>query len=180
MAVAKKTETKKKSTSHKNRGIKFETIIETKCEELQKTGIALIHKVPTEFKMIRGAMGKIVSAFPVSESKFVDFVGIFNQKAIGLEAKETQNKTSFPFTNIKQSQIEFLNSWIDLGGLGYYIIRFETNKKVFLIEAKLMHDCIENIGRQSAPYNWFLETEGVIELDYDKLNFEDYIDKEVV
>lgn len=154
--------------------MKFEALIENKCEELQKRKIALIHKVPTEFKLIRNG-ARIVSGFPVSESRFVDFVGIANNKGIAIEAKETKNKTSFPFDNIKDTQIEFLRLWAELGGLGYYIIRFTTNEKVFFIPSDILHNCIENIGRKSAPYDWFLETEGVIELDYEKVNFEDYI-----
>lgn len=159
-------------TSHANRGLKFESLIEKKCNELQEKGIALIHKVPTEFKIIRNG-ARIVSAFPVKESAFVDFLGIINGKGIGIEAKETKNKTSFPFSNIKESQIKFLNQWIELGGIGYYIVRFVEHKKVFLVEAKTMNSCIENIGRKSAPYDWFLENG--IELDYKKLNFEDFI-----
>jgi recombination protein U len=175
MVAKKKTTTKKKSVSHKNRGLKFEKLIEDKCEELQEKEIALIHKVPTAWQVTRGAFGKIVNAFPIAESKFVDFVGIFKNKAIAIEAKETKEEKRFPFANIKASQIRFLNLWVKLGGLGYYIIRFETNKKVFLIDAKLMHNCIETIDRKSAPFNWFLETDGVIELDYKNLNFDEYI-----
>ncbi|MGL5330363.1 MAG: Holliday junction resolvase RecU [Peptostreptococcaceae bacterium] len=168
-------ETKKK-TSHKNRGLKFEQLIEKKCEDLKQKKLALIHKVPTEFKMIRGAGGRVVSAFPVSESKFVDFVGIWNNgKSIAIEAKETKNKTSFPFDNIKQSQIEFLELWDELKGIGYYIIRFEELKRVFLIPSNVMNNCIKNIGRKSAPLSWFEETKEVIELDYKELDIENYI-----
>lgn len=162
-------------SSTANRGMKFESLIQKKCDELKKNGVALISKVPTEFKMIRGVGGKVTSAYPVSESKFVDFVGVMNNKAIAIEAKETKNKTNFPFSNIKESQIRFLDLWEELGGLGYYIIRFVENKKVFLIQSNIMNNCIRNIGRKSAPYNWFLETDGVVELDYKKLNFEEHI-----
>ncbi|MEG2289583.1 MAG: Holliday junction resolvase RecU [Clostridium sp.] len=161
-------------SSTANRGLKFENEIQKKCDRLKDEGIALISKVPTEFKMIRrGAI--ITSAFPVSSSRFVDYVGIMNGSAIGIEAKETREEKRFPFANIKSTQIDFLNDWIKQGGKGYYIIRFEAHKRVFLIEASVMHDCIMNIGRKSAPFSWFEETKEVIELDYDKLNFEDYI-----
>ena len=44
-----------------------------------------------------------------------------------------------------------------------------------MIPALVMSDCIDNIGRASAPLSWFEDTKEVIELDYKKLNFEDYI-----
>ena len=174
--TVKETKTKevKKSTSHVNRGMKFESLIQNKCEELKKNGVALINKVPTEIKMIRNG-ARIVNAFAVEQSKFVDFVGIYKGKAIAIEAKETKNKTSFPFGNIKDTQIQFLNKWTELGGLGYYIIRFEENKKVFLVISEDMHKCMSTINRKSVPYNYCVESEDFIEIDYKKLDFENYI-----
>ena len=39
------------------------------------------------------------------DTDFVDFCGVSNGKAICFELKSTENKTSFPFANIKKSQI---------------------------------------------------------------------------
>lgn len=168
--------TKKKSDSHRNRGLKFEHLIEHKCDELKKQKIAIIGKIPTDWKITRGAGGKIIGGFPVAESKFVDFCGLFKGKPISIEAKETKNKTSFPFSNIKDYQIKFLDLWTELGGLGYYIIRFVELQKVYFIPSKIMNNCIRTIGRKSAPISWFKDTKEVIELDYNKLNFEDYVE----
>lgn len=168
------------SKSTANRGLKFEEEIQKRCDYLKENGIALISKVPTDWKVLRkfnprSRRSEIFSAFPVAESKFVDFVGIINGKAIGIEAKETSNKTSFPFKNIKDTQIEFLNDWIKLGGLGYYIIKFKEHKQIFLVPSDILHNCIDTIGRQSAPYKWFIENDEVIELDYKELNFDKFI-----
>lgn len=163
-----------------NRGLKFEEEIQKKCDELKEQGIALISKVPTDWKVLRKfnprtKKTEIYTAFPVSESKFVDFVGVINGNALSIEAKETKNKTSFPFKNIKQTQIDFLKKWVKLGGLGFYMVRFIEHEQVFLVPSDIMHDCIDNIGRQSAPYDWFLNNDKIIELDYKELNFEEYI-----
>lgn len=167
-----------KSTA--NRGLKFEEEIQKRCDYLKEQGIALISKVPTDWKVLRKYNPKkrkseIFNAFPMAESKFVDFVGIIQGRAIGIEAKETLNKTSFPFSNIKDTQIEFLKEWVKLGGLGYYIVRFKTNEKVFLVPSEEMHNCIDTIGRKSAPYQWFIDTECVQEVDYKQLDFESKI-----
>ena len=44
-----------------------------------------------------------------------------------------------------------------------------------MVEATYMHYVIANIGRKSIRYEACLEDEKFIELDYIKLNFEDYI-----
>lgn len=154
--------------------MKFESRIQNKCDELNEKGIALISKVPTEWKVVRSG-ARIISAFPTAESRFVDFVGIHNNKAIAIEAKETKEENRFPFSNIKDSQIVFLDNWTRLGGNGYYLIHFSSRSKIFLVEATVMHDCIKTIGRKSAPYNWFIETDEVIEVDYKTLNFIEFI-----
>jgi recombination protein U len=173
---------KKTKTSTANRGLDFEVIIEKKCEELRNDNVALINKVPTEWKVLRRFNPKtrkneIFSGFPVEESRFVDFIGIYNNLPIAMEAKSTKELTRFPFANIKESQINFLNLWIKLGGLGYYIIRFEEHKKIFMIEALKFHECMNTIGRKSAPYEWFLDENNAIELDYENINFIEYIKK---
>lgn len=165
--------------SHKNRGMDFEKTFTEKCNSLKQDNKRkiLISKVPTEMKMIRGAGGRVVNAFAVSKDQtdFVDFCGVSNGNAICFELKSTENKTSFPFANIKKSQIDFLDKWIEYGGKGYYLIRFAYHKKVFMVEATYMHHVIANIDRKSVKYETCLEDEKFIELDYIKLNFEDYI-----
>lgn len=164
-------------SSTANRGLKFEEEIQKRCDYLRKEGIALISKVPTDWKVLRKyspakKRTEIYSAFPTSTSRFIDFVGIFKGKAIGIEAKETQETTRFPFDNIKDTQIEFLKEWVELGGLGYYMVRFKTNKKVFLVPSEVMHECMETIGRKSAPYQWFIDNAEIQEVDYKLLDFE--------
>lgn len=168
--------------SHKNRGMDFEKMFSDKCKALrERTDVnILVNKVPTEMKLIRGAGGRIVNAFAVSKEQtdFVDFCGVYCGKAICFELKSTENKTSFPFSNIKESQIKFLDRWVECGGIGFYLIRFAYHNKVFMISAKDMHNVINNIGRKSVKYEYCLEDVRFIELDYDRLNFEDYIMEE--
>mgnify|MGYP002307953581 FL=1 len=171
------------ATSCKNRGMDFENMFSSKCKSLREDENAkiLINKVPTEMKLIRGAGGRIVKAFAVSkdETEFVDYCGVYYGKPICFELKSTENKTSFPFGNIKESQISFLDKWIEYGGMGYYIIRFAYHKRVFMISALDMHHIINTIGRKSVKYEQCLEDSRFIKLNYDKLNFEDYISNEM-
>jgi recombination protein U len=170
-----KAKTKKK-TSTANRGLDFEELIEKVCEKYRENKIAIINKVPTEWKVLRRynpskRKSEIFNAFPVEESRFVDFIGIYNALPIAIEAKSTNELTRFPFANIKETQINFLRLWNELGGKGYYIIRFQEHKKVFLVQSETMHHCMETIDRKSAPYEWFLDTNNAVELDYIELDF---------
>lgn len=165
-------------SSTANRGLSFEKRVQEKCDKLKQEGKALISKVPTEWTVLRkfiGGKSQIYNAFPKQESKFVDFVGVMDGRAIAIECKETNETTRFPFSNIKDSQIEFIDLWNKLGGSGYYLIKFTKLKEIYLIPGEIMNDCIRNIGRKSAPHDWFKETEGVVLLNYRKLNFEEYI-----
>ena len=155
--------------THANRGLSFEKEIENKCSEYHKQKIALIHKVPTEFKLIRKG-AKIINAFPVKDSDFVDFIGIYNQKGIAMECKETKNKTSFPLSNISEYQLDFLDLWELLGGKSYFLIRFSTHNKVFIIPYGQFNDIIKTIDRKSIPYDWFLQNTTEV-IDYDFLAY---------
>jgi recombination protein U len=174
---AKET-TKKKKQSTANRGLDWEDKINKKLEEYREQGIAVIHKVPTEIKMIRIFNPKlkrsqIVNAFPVEESKFVDYVGVYNKKPIAIEAKKCDSKTSFPFSNIKDTQYKFFKDWIDCGGLGYYLIWFKTLDKAFLITSDKIQEAKDTLTRKSIPIAWF-NKDNVILLDKD-LDFLKYI-----
>ena len=171
--VTKKTNCK---DGHRNRGLSFEKRIQNKCDKLKEDGIALISKVPTEFRMIRGAGGRVVSAYPVGDSRFVDFIGTNNRgESISIEAKETKNKTSFPFSNIKDTQFDFFELWNQLGGKGFYIIHFKEHKEVYFIKSEDLKQIKDNIGRKSIPYDMFVKDNRFIKLNYDELDFEKYI-----
>ena len=157
----------------------FEKSFSDKCKALRNSSDfkIVINKVPTEFKLVRGAGGKIVRAFAVAkdDTEFVDYVGCYYGRAICFELKSTENKKSFPFGNIKDTQIEFLDKWIDCGGLGFYLIRFAYHNTVFMIDAKDLHGIMNAIDRKSVKYETCTTDPRFIELDYKRLNFEEFI-----
>ena len=165
-----------KSTA--NRGLKFEARIQNKCEWLRQQGIALIEKIPTDFKIIRNGT-RIVSAFPVAKTRTCDFLGVIQGKAISIEAKETQNKTSFPFSNIKEHQIIYQELFSGLGGLSYYLIHFSTLKEVWLVPNHVMRYWRNNLNRKSIPHDEFINNKECCLLDYEDLNFHTYITGEI-
>lgn len=144
-----------KKGTHANRGMRLEKIIEDKCNEYINNDIAYIYKLPTDFTVIRKG-AQIVSAFPKKKST-IDFMGSYGDgKAIAIETKSTDNKTSFPFSNIAEHQWEFFEKWTTQAK-GYYIVWFKTLDKMFLVNALDMQNAKDNLGRKSAPLDWFEE-----------------------
>ena len=165
--------TKKKSSTSKKVGDSLEKRIQFKCEQLYEQGISCINKVPTEFTILRNG-ARIVSAFPVKASKFVDFTGYI--KGVGhvdIEAKSCANKTSFPLSNILDTEYEYLSFMLHRmnNPYEYYIIEMREYKEIYLIKAIDVETFKNTETRKSLPYQW-IKDNGILLED---LNFIDYI-----
>lgn len=135
--------------------MKLEKIIENKCKEYIEDGIAYIYKLPTDWVVIRKGKN-IVSAFPKKKST-IDFMGTYGKgKAIAIETKSTNNKTSLPFSNIADHQWDFFKSWTQIAE-GYYIVWFKSIDKMYLVQAEDMQNAKDTLDRKSAPLEWFKE-----------------------
>jgi len=135
--------------------MKLEKIIENKCKEYIEDGIAYIYKLPTDWVVIRKGKN-IVSAFPKKKS-IIDFMGTYGEgKAIAIETKSTNNKTSLPFSNIADHQWDFFKSWTQIAE-GYYIVWFKSIDKMYLVQAEDMQNAKDTLDRKSAPLVWFKE-----------------------
>lgn len=142
--------------------MKLEKIIEDRCNKYIKESIAHIYKIPTDWVVIRKGKN-ITTAYPKKKS-IIDFLGSYQGQAIGIETKSTNNKTSFPFSNIADHQWEFFENWC-LQAKGYYIIWFKKIDKMFLVDAKDMQHAKDTLDRKSVPLEWFINN--AIELDKD-------------
>lgn len=132
----------------------LEKIIEEKCNEYIKNNIAYIYKLPTDWVVIRKGKN-IVTAYPKKKST-IDFMGSYKGDAIAIETKSTDNKTSFPFSNIADHQWEFFQQWTTQAK-GYYIIWFKVLDKMYLIKAEDMQNAKDTLDRKSVPLDWFIE-----------------------
>ena len=133
--------------------MKLEKIIENKCKEYIEDGIAYIYKLPTDWVVIRKGKN-IVSAFPKKKST-IDFMGTYGEgKAIAIETKSTNSRTSLPFSNIAEHQWKFFESWTQIAK-GYYIVWFKSIDKMFLVQAEDMQIAKDTLDRKSAPLDWF-------------------------
>ena len=155
-----KVELKKENDKRKNSnkiGASFEQRIQKVLDELREEKVGYIVKIPTEMKLIRGAGGRIVSAFPVPQEEkgyhcLLDFHGILKSgKTICIEAKSCANKTSFPLDNIKPYQLPLLKELMDYGALGYFIIEMRGIGRTFLFEGYKFIEYVAGLERKSIP-----------------------------
>lgn len=172
------TEKTNSKDGHRNRGLKWEKIINNKLLEYREQGLCFIQKIPTEFTIIRNG-AKIVSAFPKKQTESVDFLGAKQFLPVALEAKETKNKTSFPIKNIEPHQIKFLDDWCNKQGVGYYFVRFTTLERIFLVDAITLNKEIhsreskenQERGNKSLTLEWFEQNGIEIGQDLDFLKY---------
>ena len=156
LEIELKKENDKRKNSNKI-GATFEQRIQKVLDELREEKVGYIVKIPTEMKLIRGAGGRIVSAFPVPQEEkgyhcLLDFHGILKSgKTICIEAKSCANKTSFPLDNIKPYQLPLLKELMDYGALGYFIIEMRGVERTFLFEGYKFIEYVNELQRKSIP-----------------------------
>ncbi|WP_026866307.1 Holliday junction resolvase RecU [Jeotgalicoccus marinus] len=145
--------------SYGQRGMTLEKDIDKTNQYYLDTKKAVIHKKPTPVQIVNvdypsRNKAKITEAyFKVPSTS--DYNGIYKGKYIDFEAKETRNKTRFPFINIHAHQVEHMRACHNTGGIVFLIIKFTVYDEVFLypFEHFVKHwDNFMADGRKSIPY----------------------------
>ncbi len=167
-----------KNYRYDNRGMILEEDINLSNQYYINKKIAYIYKRPTPIQATKTEYRnnkKIIKEAFFKESSTTDYNGLYKGIYIDFEAKETRSKTSFPLSNIHNHQIEHLTNVLDNGGLAFFIIRFTTLDKTFLLTAKDFIEYFQTSKRKSIPLDYFNERaylikEGYnIRLDYIKI-----------
>jgi len=145
-----------KKWSFSNRGMTLEDDLNETNKFYLERNIAVIHKKPTPIQIVNVDYPKR-SAAVITEAYFkqpstTDYNGIYKGKYIDFEAKETQNKNSFPLKNFHVHQIRHMEAVLRQKGICFVIIRFTTDEQIYLLEATHLlefWDRMENGGRKS-------------------------------
>lgn len=135
--------------NYANRGIEAETIIELVNRQYRAQLVAQIHKVPTEWKPIRNACGKIVSA-KVERKAAVDFLGNHLGKAIAFDVKSTKLKL-WSLNNVSQEQIDYLETEHKLGGHSFIVIVFWKTSELYVIPFEYLRQTYDNWKQKRGP-----------------------------
>lgn len=138
--------------SYANRGMQLEAEIESSNQSYFHRGIAVIQKVATPMKKVNG------KTF-YAEKSTVDFIGCLNGRGVAFDAKETKERTSFPFKkNVHEHQVRFLEHYRNCGGHAFLLVRFVKHHETFILpstELLKWWNGIAEGGRKSIPYEWF-------------------------
>lgn len=131
-----------KKWSFSNRGMTLEEDINETNEYYLAHGIAVIHKKPTPLQIVKVDYPKR-SAAVIKEAYFkqastTDYNGVYKGRYIDFEAKETQNKTSFPLQNFHEHQIKHMELIVKQNGICFVLLRFSLTEEIFLLEAKFL------------------------------------------
>jgi len=168
------------SVSSANRGMDLEGDINLSNEFYLQNDICLITKRPTPINVVKVDYSKgarITDAYFEKQST-TDYNGVYKGRYIDFEAKNTNNKTSFPLSNISSHQIAHLKNVIKHGGIAFFIIEFAKLKEVYILDASFVIDFYENGDRKSIPYEVFKKEAEPVEIGFrPRLDYISAIDK---
>ena len=147
--------------TYSNRGMGLEADLNISNEYYINNDIAIVYKKPTPITVTKvdylsNNNAIIKEAFYKSPST-TDYNGIYKGKYIDFEAKETNNKTSFPLSNIHPHQIKHIERILNHGGYCFLIIRFNLLNETYLLYGKDFISYINSSKRKSIEYNYIKE-----------------------
>ncbi len=173
--------------SSSNRGIALEDDLNTTNNYYLVLDLAVVHKKPVPIKVVdvsypNRSLAKITKAYYVTAST-TDYNGVYKGRALDFEAKQTNSKTSFPFSSIHDHQIVHLQKVINQQGIAFVIIRFNAYDETYYVIAQDLINLYYKT-RRSIPYTWFKENAYLIPfsltppVDYLKIIDQLYFERE--
>lgn len=137
-AKAKKTKgTNNKEISYSNRGKSLEDDLNDTNVFYSQQKLANIHKKPVPIQIVKvdypARSAAVIRRAYFRTPSTTDYNGVYNGYYIDFEAKETDSKTSFPLKNIHPHQMEHMNSVLHQRGIAFFIVRFSTLSRNFVV-----------------------------------------------
>ena len=172
----------KKNIGYANRGMFLEHIINNANTYYLSKDIAIIYKKPTPIKVLnvayRSSKTTLIDKAVFSETSTLDYNGVYKGRYIEFDAKETNNKTSFPIANIHMHQLKHIENIIRNKGICFLIVRFNLINKTYLLIGRDLLDFIKKEERKSIPLSFFEDNCEKLELKYSpRLDYIKIIDK---
>lgn len=137
-----------------NRGRAAKLVIELTLRSYAEQGIAQVQKVPTPWVVTRRG-GPVAGAFPAKKST-VDYIGVWNGKAVAFDAKEV-GEPRFPLSRIPEHQLQFLERFAGLGGIAGVLAWFYAQQEFWWLPAGLLLEA-ETEGARSLSLARIRET----------------------
>lgn len=149
-----KNKTITKVVNYANRGMNLEELLNNTNDYYLEKNKAVIYKKPTPIQIVETKYPSITKAFFKTPST-LDYNGLYRGKYVDFDAKETQNKTSFPLANIHEHQLLHMKRILEHGGITFLIIYI--NNEYYYLDGFDIIKFIEENTRKSIPYNYIKE-----------------------
>ena len=170
----------KELITYANRGMNLEEDINITNKYYVDKKIAFIYKKPTPIQVtkIDYNKGMIIKEAFFKEPSTTDYNGLYKGKYIDFDAKETENKTSFPLANVHIHQIKHIKNIVENGGIGFLIVRFVKLNRDYILLGEDLLSFIKNNDRKSIPLSYFEEKGYIIDYGYmPRIDYLKVIDK---
>lgn len=155
------------NNNYANRGMILESDINETNKYYLIHNIALIYKKPTPIKVVRVEYPKnVIREAYFNEPSTLDYNGIYKGRYIEFDAKETQNKTSFPISNIHNHQIEHIKKVLYFDGIPFLIVRFTLLNETYILLGRDLITFMDSNNRKSIPIEYFRKNGFLLELKY--------------
>lgn len=174
--------TEKKSISYGNRGMNLEYDLNETNNYYLIQNIAVVYKKPTPIKIVDvdypSRKEAIIKKAYFQIPSTTDYNGIYKEKYIDFEAKETMSSTSFPLANIHTHQIKHLERIKEHGGIAFLIVRFTKLNKTFLLTIDSLSYFLNNYDKKSINLDFFEKQGYLIDEKYNpRLDYLSIIEK---
>ncbi len=164
-----------------NRGMGLEEDINVTNKYYVDKKIAFIYKKPTPIQITKTEYtnkGVVIKEAFFKEPSTTDYNGLYKGNYIDFDAKETENKTSFPLANIHIHQIKHIKNIVENGGIGFLIVRFVKLNRDYILLGEDLLSFIKNNDRKSIPLSYFEEKGYIIDYGYiPRIDYLKVIDK---
>lgn len=142
--------------NYSNRGMSLEDLINDANDYYIEEDKAVIYKKPTPIGLVdvNYKLNQINKAYFKDKSTF-DYNGVYKEKYVDFEAKESHSKTSFPLANIHVHQFTHLRRVLKHGAISFLII--SINDKYYVLKGEDLLNFIENETRKSIPIKFIEE-----------------------
>src|SRR5699024_6789710 len=163
--AAKQKLQEKSKINFANRGMRFEEAINLSNEYYLNHKKTVVHKKPTPIQIVqvdypRRSAAVIKEAY-FKEASTTDYNGVYQGYYLDFEAKETKNKTSFPFKNFHRHQVQHMKNCLEQDGVCFVLLWFSTLERCFFLDSQTLIDHFENKnGKKSLPLS-IIEKDGI-------------------
>lgn len=103
---------------------------------------------------------KITEAYYRTPST-TDYNGLYRGRYVDFEAKQTQNRTSFPKYLVQNIRLNTFSVFRNRAGSVFFIVRFTSLMQTYLVDAGDLIAAHQQTQAKSIPVSWF-EQNGIL------------------